>query len=63
MNIKIFTIPILGGEQLQEEMNHFLQQKIVLSIENHLIDTSNASYWTFCVRFKEPIKSKKKKTG
>ena len=37
MQIKIFTIPIMGGEKLLEEMNVFLRSKKVLQVEQHLV--------------------------
>jgi len=35
MQVKIFTIPILGGEMLLEEMNLFLRTKKVLQLKDH----------------------------
>jgi hypothetical protein len=32
MQIKLFTIPILGGEKLNEELNLFLRSKKVSSV-------------------------------
>ena len=37
MQIKIFTIPIMGGELLVEEMNVFLRSKKVLQLKEHLV--------------------------
>ena len=37
MQIKIFTIPIMGGGKLLEEMNVFLRSKKVLQVEQHLV--------------------------
>jgi len=59
MQIRIFTIPIIGGEVLTEEMNAFLRQKKVLQMEQSLIDSSNGTYWSFCIRYIEDNASSK----
>lgn len=51
MQIKIFTIPILGGEALNEEMNVFLRTKKVLQTEHQLVSHALGVFWCFCVKF------------
>ncbi len=35
------------------EMNTFLRSRKVLQIESHLIDNSQGSFWSFCIRYIE----------
>lgn len=51
MQIKIFTIPTLGGEMLTDEMNVFLRSKKILQIENQLQGAS----WCFCIKYLDDI--------
>lgn len=51
MQVKIFTIPVLGGEAFSEEMNAFLRSQKILQIESSLIQQPQGSYWSFCVRY------------
>ncbi len=37
MQIQIFTIPIIGGEQINDEMNRFLRTHKVLQTESQLV--------------------------
>ncbi len=56
MQIRIFTIPILGGEMLAEEMNVFLRSKKVLQVKEHLVNhDSDGVFWCFCVRFVDDV--------
>jgi superfamily II DNA helicase RecQ len=51
MQIKIFTIPILGGEQITEEMNRFLRGKKILQTEHHLVTNTEGTFWCFCIKY------------
>ncbi len=51
MQIKIFTIPILGGEALTEEMNAFLRSRKILQVESHLTTQGQGSFWCFCIKY------------
>jgi superfamily II DNA helicase RecQ len=53
MQIKLFTIPIQGGEMITEEMNKFLRSKRVLQTESHLISSSSGAFWCFCIQYLE----------
>ncbi len=63
MQIQTFTIPILGGEQINEEMNRFLRSKKILQTENHLVTTPEGTFWCFCIKYltTEPSQTGKKK--
>ena len=51
MQIKIYTIPILDGELLAQELNTFLRSKKILSVDQHLIQDGQAAFWTFCIKY------------
>jgi hypothetical protein len=60
MQIKIFTIPIMGGEKLLEEMNAFLRSKKILRVEEHLIHEPGGACWCYSIRYIEDGKGKYK---
>jgi superfamily II DNA helicase RecQ len=51
MQIKIFTIPLSGGEALENELNAFLRGHKILQVEQQLVSQPSGSYWTFCVQY------------
>ncbi len=53
MQIKIFSIPIHGGEAINEEMNAFLRSKKVLQMEQQLISDRHGAVWSFCIKYVE----------
>ncbi len=55
MQIKIYSIPIIGGEVLMEEMNVFLRSKKILQTEMQLVTDANRAYWSFCIRYIEDV--------
>ncbi len=64
MQFKIFSIPIVGGERANEEMNRFLRSKKVLHTEAQLVQGEEGIFWCFCIKYIEnslPNSGKKKK--
>ncbi len=53
MQIKIFSIPILGGEAVNEDMNAFLRSKKVIQTEQRLIGDGDGALWSFCIKYVE----------
>lgn len=51
MQIKIFSIPIIGGEKQNDEMNVFLRSKKILDIESQLVTLQENAFWTFKVKY------------
>ncbi len=51
MQIKIFTIPIPGGEQMNDEMNVFLRSKKVLQVESEFVSNAQGAFWCFCIKY------------
>lgn len=58
MQIKIFTVPIVGSEAVNEELNAFLRGKKVLQVEQQLVQGTRGNYWSFCVRYLESQSTK-----
>lgn len=63
MQYKVFTIPIMGGETVQEEMNRFLRGNKVVDVEKQLITINNNAYWSFCVQYIYGIENKIESNG
>ncbi|MCO6493221.1 MAG: HRDC domain-containing protein [Phaeodactylibacter sp.] len=53
MQIKLFTIPVMGGEALNEDLNKFLRSKKILQVEQQLQDGPGGGAWCFCVKYIE----------
>ena len=53
MQIKLFTIPCIGGEKLEAEFNTFLRSQKVLQTESHLVHQNQNCFWCFCVKYVE----------
>lgn len=53
MKVKIYNIPIPGGEEMTEEMNKFLAGKRIIHIENQVVLSGQLAFWTFCVKYLE----------
>jgi superfamily II DNA helicase RecQ len=51
MQIKFFTIPIVGGEALIEDLNVFLRSKKILQIDQQLVQGSGSALWCFSIRY------------
>lgn len=51
MQIKLYSIPIPGGELLNEEMNVFLRSKKILSVEQQFVQNALSAYMCFCIKY------------
>jgi len=51
MQHKIFTIPLIGGEHINDEMNAFIRANKTLNVEKQLLQTPNGWFWAFCIQF------------
>lgn len=49
MKIRIFTIPIHGAGQQEQELNGFLSGRRIISLDKRFVDAGPDSAWTFCV--------------
>lgn len=57
MQIKIFSIPLLSGEQVNEQMNAYLRANRIVNIEKQLCEQNGINYWTFCITSLEDNKA------
>lgn len=53
MQIKIISVPAIGGEAMNEELNAFLRGHKILQVEQQLADKAGGACWTFCIRYVE----------
>jgi len=51
MQLRFFTIPLLGGEAAAEELNRFLASHRILAVDRHLAQDSGVSIWAVCVSY------------
>lgn len=51
MQVKIFTIPLIGNEEIISEMNTFLQVQKVLTLDKQLVIVGEQAYWSFCITY------------
>ncbi|MBQ9362539.1 MAG: HRDC domain-containing protein [Bacteroidaceae bacterium] len=50
MQVKLFTIPVFGSEQIEEELNKFLRSHRILQVERHFCP-DNGGYWALMVEY------------
>ena len=53
MQIKIISVPVMGGEAMNEELNLFLRSKKVIHIEQQLSPQPGGAVWSFSIRYTE----------
>ena len=53
--IKIYSIPLIGGEALVDEMNVFLRSKKILQTESHITHDADRAYWSFCIKYIDDV--------
>lgn len=53
MQIKVFSIPIIGGDAQNAEMNTFIRSKKVIQVEKQFIAINQNAYWSFCISYIE----------
>lgn len=51
MQIKLFTIPVVSGEQVGEDLNRFLRSQKIVDVEKHLVTLRDSAFWTFCITY------------
>ncbi len=49
MQYRVFSIPIVGAVDMQQEMNTFLQSHKVVNVEKQLVQCNEGCFWSFCV--------------
>lgn len=53
MQIKLISVPVLGGEAMNEELNAFLRSKKVIQMDQQLVNEGSAALWCFCIKYVE----------
>lgn len=51
MQLKLFTIPILGIDNEEELVNKFLRSVKVLEIKREIVQVDSNAYWAMCVLY------------
>lgn len=51
MQIRLFSVPLFGGEEEIEELNKFLRGNKVVDISKSLVQQGDVAYWSFCVTY------------
>jgi len=51
MQIRIYSIPIEGGDSILDDMNGFLRSHKVIEIRKEFSTGSNGTCWTFCITY------------
>lgn len=51
MQVKLFTIPITGVTEYNEELNVFLRANKIVEVEKQLIQNSNGAYWCIWITY------------
>ncbi len=54
MQIKIITVPIIGGDAANDELNKFLRGYKILKVEQEITTSGSNAYWSFCIHYIEP---------
>lgn len=52
MQFKIFTLPVLNSEPMEEEANKFLRSHRVMTVDRQFC-AEQGGYWTLCVSYQE----------
>lgn len=54
MQIRIISVPVQGGEAVNEELNTVLRSKKVLQVEQRFVDNpQQGAMWSFCIKYVE----------
>lgn len=51
MQIKVISLPVVGGEAINDELNRFLRGHKILQVEQQFVSGQEGLYWTFCIRY------------
>lgn len=53
MQIKLFIVPVPGGEQVNEELNRFMRSHRIISVQEQAIQGNGGAFWCYSVRYAE----------
>lgn len=49
MQVRVFTVPMMCGEEENEAMNKWLKGNRVVEVDRRFCEVGGAGYWTFCI--------------
>ena len=55
MQIKIFTMPAMPGEDDTEVLNLFLRSHRAIDVKSECINIDGSAYWSFCVKYLDAL--------
>lgn len=58
MQLRFFTIPVIGGDEAAEELNRFLAGHRILALDRHLASDGSTSVWALCVSYETAADSR-----
>ena len=61
MKYKVLSIPILGGEDQERELNAFFSSRKIITVRQQAVEQEGRWYWTFLVEYLESMKPESKK--
>jgi len=53
MQLRVFTVPVSGAANAENEMNAFLRAHRVLAVRREFVADGENSFWTFCAEYLE----------
>jgi superfamily II DNA helicase RecQ len=53
VQIKVISVPVLGGDAINNDLNKFLRAHKILQVEQQLVSGTEGAYWSFCIRYIE----------
>ena len=59
--MKFFTIPIMGGEAVAEDLNVFLRSRKVLEVESQLLSGQQGAHWCVCIKYLDDMSYNERK--
>lgn len=51
MQLRFFSVPVIGGEAAADELNRFLATHRIHAVDRHLAQDGHATLWAICVGF------------
>ncbi len=55
MQYKIYTVPIVGGDEETERLNRFLRANKIVKVDKEFVVLGESAGWSFCVQYLLPV--------
>ena len=56
MQVHFFSIPAIGGQSAQEQLNQFLGQQRILGLQKEFVANGEQSFWSLCITIDKAAK-------